>query len=39
MRLSILSLPVFAAVTLALAGCNQESNTPEKSMTAAYLSV
>ena len=30
MRLSILSLPVFAAVTLALAGCNQESNTPEK---------
>ena len=30
MRLSILSLPVFAAVTLALAGCSQESNTPEK---------
>lgn len=30
MRLSILSLPIFAAVTLALAGCNQEANTPEK---------
>lgn len=30
MRLSILSLPVFAAVTLALAGCSQEANTPEK---------
>lgn len=30
MRLSILSLPVFAAAALALAGCSQESNTPEK---------
>lgn len=30
MRLTILSLPVFAAAAFVLAGCSQETNTPEK---------